>query len=59
MQWQEYCFERITREDQGLMHMERLFEEIAVIRQVSGDDPRAMQLMDALESYSDTLLALE
>lgn len=59
MQWQEYCFERITREDQGLMHMERLFEEIAVIRQVSDDDPRAMQLMDALESYSDTLLALE
>jgi hypothetical protein len=39
--------------------MERLFEEIAVIRQVSDDDPRAMQLMDALESYSDTLLALE
>ena len=59
LQWQEYCFERITREDQGTMHMERLFEEIAVIRQVSSDDPRAMALMDALESYSDTLLAQE
>ncbi len=59
LHWQEYCFERITREDLGTMHMERLFEEIAVIRQVSEDDPRALQLMDALESYADTLLAQE
>jgi len=58
-QWQEYCYERISREDLGLMHMERLFEEIAVIREISSDDPRAMSLMDSLESYTDTLLAQE
>jgi exodeoxyribonuclease-1 len=57
--WQEYCFERITRDDLGVLHLERLLEEIAVIREVSADDPQAMKLMDSLEAYTDTLLAQE
>lgn len=57
--WQEYCFERITRDDLGVLHLERLLEEIAVIREVSADDPKAMRLMDSLEAYTDTLLAQE
>jgi len=52
-QWQEYCLEIYQQPDTG---MESLFSTINELKQTKADDPGAIQILQQLELWGDSLL---
>ncbi len=57
LQWQEFCYQKLTEPEEGYLGLEVFFEEIDKLDTEYSGQPDKLKILSALREYGDLLLA--